>query len=155
MVDPTAVHELAEVQETPDKNLLGSLVGFRVVWIDHFFPFHRSASVRSALACFSYPPTAVQPPATVQEALLSSLKLAPLGFRVCSIDHFFPFQRSASVTGGLPLACQDPTAVQAPRDVHDTPARPADVEPAGLGVFSIDHLLPFQCSARVTIVLPL
>ena len=48
-----------------------------------------------------------------------------------------------------------PTAVQAVADAHDTPFRVLFDPPAGLGVCWIDHLEPFQRSARVTVVVAL
>jgi hypothetical protein len=45
--------------------------------------------------------------------------------------------------------------VQALADVHDTPDRTVFDAPAGLGVVWIDHLLPSQRSASVTVVVPL
>jgi hypothetical protein len=47
-------------------------------------------------------------------------------------------------------ASQDPTAVQAVLDMHDTPLRVLLVVPVGLGVVWIDQLVPFQPSANVT-----
>ena len=59
----------------------------------------------------------------------------------------YPFQPSASV----PLE-EPPTAVQAVADAHDTPFSMLFDPPAGLGVVWIDHLVPFQRSASVTVV---
>src|ERR1700722_14739117 len=79
---------------------------------------------------------------------------SPVGLGVFWIDHVVPFQRSASVTVVVPLE-ESPTAVQALADVHDTPYRKVNDAPAGLGVCWIDHLVPFQRSASVTVVVPL
>jgi hypothetical protein len=48
------------------------------------------------------------------------------------------------------LVSQDPAAVQAVADVHDTPARELPSEPLGLGVVSMARAVPFQRSASVT-----
>lgn len=63
------------------------------------------------------------------------------------MDHREPFQRSTNV---LKPPLNEPRAMQNVRDVHDTPMSALNVEPAGLGVCWIDHLLPFQRSARGT-----
>jgi hypothetical protein len=60
-------------------------------------------------------------------------------------DHAY---RSAS--GICTARLEDPTAVQAVLDVHDTPMTPLPVVPVGLGVVWIDQLVPFHCSANVT-----
>lgn len=45
-VSPTAIHTAADGHETPTRPLFGVLFGLGVGWIDHFWPFHRAASVR-------------------------------------------------------------------------------------------------------------
>ena len=42
---PTAVHAVAEVQDTAAKALRGGDAGLGVGWRDHVLPFQRSASV--------------------------------------------------------------------------------------------------------------
>jgi hypothetical protein len=44
------------------------------------------------------------------------------------------------------LEVENPTAVQAVADVHETPSR--DAAPPGLGVEWTDQLVPFQASAK-------
>jgi hypothetical protein len=46
-----------------------------------------------------------------------------------------------------------PTAVQALRDVQETPCSEPPVEPVGFGMAWTRHLLPFQASARFTVSL--
>jgi hypothetical protein len=80
--------------------------------------------------------------------------LPPAGLALRWIDHFLPFQRSTSprLEHGALLCgseqpgpvCQDPTAVHALPTVHETPLNPVKIAPAGLGVGSIDHFVPFQ-----------
>jgi hypothetical protein len=60
---------------------------------------------------------------------------------VCTV-HDDPFHLSAKV----PPSSTDPTAVQLLDDVHDTSER---MESLGLGVFWMDHFVPFQRSARM------
>ena len=42
----------------------------------------------------------------------------------------------------------EPTAIQAVLDVHDTPARELRIAPGGGGAVWIDQFVPFHCSAR-------
>jgi hypothetical protein len=49
------------------------------------------------------------------------------------------------------LSVNDPTAVHAVADGHDTPPRTLLVAPAGLGVVWIVQLVPFQASANVAV----
>jgi hypothetical protein len=48
------------------------------------------------------------------------------------------------------LITEDPTAVQAVAEVHDTALSVFVAAPTGLGVDWIDHLVPSQRSANVT-----
>src|SRR5664279_155130 len=74
-----------------------------------------------------------------------------VGLGVVWTVQLVPFQRSASVTTVKPVL-DNPTAVQAVLDVHDTPPRLLPVVPVGLGVVWIDQLVPFQRAANVTLV---
>jgi hypothetical protein len=58
---PTAVHALARLQETPNKNPTDELVG--VVWIFQALPFHRSTSGAESVVT----PTAVHALLAVQD----------------------------------------------------------------------------------------
>src|SRR5580692_5254003 len=71
-----------------------------------------------------------------------------------SIDHAVPFHASARVIE-VEVPSPPPTAWQEAADVQDTPESWLPIDPLGLGVFSIDHLVPFHASARVTFVPPL
>lgn len=69
-----------------------------------------------------------------------------LGSRVATIDQPDPFQRSAS--GSIAeLVKYWPTAMHEFIAVHDTPLRPLESAPEGLGVLSTDQFVPFQRSA--------
>jgi len=59
-----------------------------------------------------------------------------------------PSHRSASVTTVRDLLVVDPTAVQAERDVQDTPLRKLDAAPGGLGAAWVRHVLPSDRSTR-------
>ena len=63
----------------------------------------------------------------------------------------YPLQPSASVGLVVPLD-QPPAAVQTLADGHDTPDKIVAREPVGLGVCWIDHVVPFQRPASVTVV---
>ena len=99
------------------------------------------------LAC----PRAVQALAAEQDTRASPPP--PDGVGVVSICQLDPCHCSASVCPvPEPFRKYDPTAVQVPSAVQDTPDSRLRVAPAGLGVVWIVQLLPFQRSARVTSV---
>jgi hypothetical protein len=141
---PTAVQADVDVQATP-LSKLSSPVGLNVGTIRHVLPSQRSASVPTArpLNLTNRPPTAMQADDEVQATPASALNFALAGFGVGWMRHLVPFHRSARVR---PLA-EFPTAVQAERDVQDTPLR--NPPPAGFAVAWISHLVPFHRSARV------
>ena len=67
------------------------------------------------------------------------------------IAQLLPSQTSASVAGAFgPPAPEDPTAVHALGELHDTPYSTLSCAPLGTGVAWIAQLLPFQSSANVT-----
>src|SRR5215469_17155486 len=121
-------------------------------WTDHRAPFHRSAKVLAWGVKALETPTAVQDAADVHETLLR----APCGRAgVGRMLHRVPFHRWARyppMSLGLEVP---PTAMHDLDDVQDTPNRPLAAAPARLGVAWMAHLVPFQCSARVTGVLRL
>jgi len=92
---PTAVHAVADVHDTADREL--PPVGLGVGSITHVAPFQASASVPAMSA-----PTAVHSVADVHDT--ADRELPPVGLDVGSITHFFPFQASASVTSSSSLA---------------------------------------------------
>jgi hypothetical protein len=145
---PTAVHTEAEVHETPPRPADAAPGGLGTCWMLHLMPFQRSASTPDAVL-----PVAVHAEEEVHETAAKpypGLWEAVVGW----MRHLWPFQRSASVPTGLPskVVKAAPTAVQLEREVHDTPFRPLAAVPAGLGVGSIAHLVPFQRSASVPAV---
>jgi hypothetical protein len=95
-------------------------------------------------------PTAVHAAADVQETAFKTYPgLWEVG--VGWMRHPWPFQRSTSVPKVVPplKALKPPTAVQFEGEVQETPSRPLEPAPAGLGVGSIAQTLPFQRSASV------
>jgi hypothetical protein len=156
---PTAVHVVADRQETALKPLVAAPIRFGLRWIDHAEPFHRSASV-NVLPPRSKYPTPVHVLADVQDTPFKPVLVAPIGFGVGWIDHRRPFQRSTSVSVRCWLT-NDPTAVHARGEVHETPSSAALVAPAGNGTAATDHTAPIFAppsgakiaSIRITIVM--
>ena len=113
--------------------------------MDHAVPFQCSASVWPSLLLL---PTPVQLVALGHETPLRIVAVEPLGFGLATIVQLVPSQCSAKVCGASfvpPL----PTALQLVSLAHDTPFRLGTVEPSGLGLVSIDHPVPLQCSTKV------
>jgi hypothetical protein len=131
------MQELVEAQETPTSTLLpfaGPFSGLGT--IDQLVPSHDSTRVLVALLIpFPVSPTAVQDLAEAQETLLSSSPPdAGPGLGLGTIDQRPPSQNSTSVLETtLP---ELPTAVQKPRDGHETPLSAAP------GLATTDHRLP-------------
>ncbi|MFL5859704.1 MAG: hypothetical protein ACJ780_02850 [Solirubrobacteraceae bacterium] len=153
---PTAVQTVADVHDTPLSPLLVAPAGWGIRWLDQVKPFQRSTNGTELPAATSVnAPTAVQALADVQDTPLRESFSAVLGARW--IDQLRPFQRSTSAE--LPLQQSaadqddDPTAMHALADVHDTPPREVSIVSPRLGVGGVgwtDQLLPFQRSANVT-----
>jgi hypothetical protein len=144
---PAAMQNDCVGHDTPPKLTPGAPVGLGVGWICHRVPFHRSAKVLALET-----PTAVQ-----DEAVVHETPTRPPGGRagVGRMLQSVPFHCSARnppTSFGLEVP---PTAMQDLADVQSTPKRPLAAAPARLGVDWIAHVVPFQCSARVTGVLRL
>jgi hypothetical protein len=67
------------------------------------------------------------------------LLVAPLGVAPVCVLHDVPFQRSISSVALLFTSYCEPTAVHAPLDGHETPARPFPFVPGSVVVWS-DHV---------------
>lgn len=153
---PTALQALAAVHETLVSSLWNEPLGFGVATVVQPEPFHDSAKVTSWwVVGEKYWPTDVHAVVALQETPKSELSATPepaLGSGVGWIDQLVPFHLSASVTptvSTLPMP-DDPTAVHAVADVHDTASNTLCVAPLGFGVLWIVHTDPFQRSASVT-----
>src|ERR1700694_1372052 len=79
--------------------------------------------------------------------------MEPLGLPVVWIDQVVPFHLSASVKRP-PALSKLPTAVHMVEEEHETAASWVNSDPAGLGVDWIVQVVPFQASARVTVLPP-
>jgi hypothetical protein len=131
--DPTAVHAVAVVHDTPFSVPLGAA---GVVWIVQVVASHSSARVPAPAV-----PTAEQDRSVAHETA-ESRPLLSVGVAACWIVQLVPFQNSASAAGiGL---VEKPTAVHDVADVHETPSK----ELFGTaGVVWIVQLVPSQNSA--------
>src|SRR6202035_185214 len=109
---PTAIHELAEVHDTPLRMPKKAPLGLGVAWTVQLLPFQRSASGAPPEM-----PTVMHEVAEVHDTACRALELA-LGLWRDSIARRLPFQRSASVFW-RPV----PTAMHAFAALHDTPIR--------------------------------
>ena len=98
---PTAVHAMRDTHETPFKNASAAPAGVGLVWVVQRFPFQRSTRVWMMLPAW-VEPTATHAFAEVQAIPSKPELVEPLGLGVCTMDHFLPFQRSASVLSVLP-----------------------------------------------------
>jgi hypothetical protein len=140
---PTAVHDEADVQDTPDRKP-PPCGGLGVGWIRHRVPSHRSASVPAF-----EPPAAVHADGDVQDTLF---RLPPpcLELGVGWIRHRVPSHRSARGWNAPARVMLAPTAMHADGAVQETPDRELTAAPRGLGVGWMRHVLPFHRWARVT-----
>src|SRR5215467_11216344 len=149
---PVAMQNERIRQDTAPRMLPWDPPGLGVGWTRQVVPFHRSARATKVPALLVVWPTAVHDAGDVHETPIS----CPGGRAgVGRMRQRVPFHRSARyppMSLGLEVP---PTAMQDLGDVQDTPNRPLAAAPARLGVDWMAHLLPFQCSARVTGVLRL
>jgi hypothetical protein len=155
-VPPTAMHDLDDVQDTPNRPLAAAPARLGVDWMAHLVPFQCSARVTGVLRLLIELPTVVQAAADVHDTALRRVNwkayggIAGLG--VGWICHLVPFHCSARVPTGVPMLVGAPTAVQAEDDVHATASRKPLFALDGLGVAWMAHRAPFHRSAKVTSV---
>lgn len=133
VTDPTAIHAVADVQETPEsrpeqvKAVLHeapvAMTGSGAGWRTHSAPFQRSAN-RSPACSVKPPPTATHTLADTHDtSVSSSLPPKTSGLRGFTADQRVPSQRSAVANGKQLLHSLNPTAMHARPDVQDTPRR--------------------------------
>jgi hypothetical protein len=149
---PVAMQNAPVGHDTPPRPLPGAPPGLGVGWTRQAVPFHRSARATKVPAPLVVWPTAVHDAGDVHET-----PEKPPGGRagVGRTRQRVPFHRSARnppMSLGLEVP---PTAMQDVADVQATLNRPLAAAPARLGVDWMAHVVPFQCSARVTGVLRL
>jgi hypothetical protein len=125
--------------------------------IDQLVPFHCCTKVaeggKTVPDGIPYEPTAKHVVVVGHDTPLRPLPDAPAGLGLASIDHVVPFHSSTNVLGGA-AAVNVPTAKHRVVVGHDTPARPLLVAPTGLGLATIDQVVPFHCSTKVFVAEP-
>jgi hypothetical protein len=146
---PTAVHAVADVHDTPSRPLVVVPAGLGTVWIDQLVPFHRSANGRELPVLLIKEPTAMQAVLEVHDTCASPLDVAPGGPGMFWIDQLDPFHRSTSIRPSLSLFVEYPTAMQLVLEVQDTPLRLLKTAPGALAIDWLDQLVPFQTSPKV------
>src|SRR6266571_8656933 len=139
--EPTAMQADVLVHHTPPRLVNPS---FTVVSSRQLVPFHSCASVVSAATLPAWP--------TAMHRLMLAHDTdvrPPFQSAVPRIVHLWPFQLSASGRTTWPPVKDSPTATQRPALAHETPAKLLETAPAGSGVLSRRHRVPFQTSATV------
>ena len=138
-------------QDTPySASSVAESVGLGMDWVFQVDPFQRSASGTRKNELFSYSPTAVQAVADEQDTPHRSALGDPAGVGVGWIAQVLPFHRSARVSVVLPVSV-NPPAVHAVADGHDTPFKPENVVPWGLGVGWMDQEAPVLALAAAPV----
>jgi len=142
-LNPTAVQEEAEVQDTDEREVAPPAAGFGVAWRVQPVPFQCSASGTSfwppSPTPYTMSPTAVHALADVQDTESRLLFSPPTG-GVGTTVQVLPFQDSASVA---PVGPPNPVAMQAVALTQDTAIR----VPLTLGMGMTVHDVPSQASA--------
>src|SRR6516162_3153869 len=77
--------------------------------------------------------------------------MTPAGLGAAWMRQFAPFHRSASITDEPLLVLSLPAATQAVAELHDIPANPEPIEPAGACVTWMRQRVPFHRSASGTL----
>jgi hypothetical protein len=146
---PAAVHADGDLHATPFRKP-PPCEGLGVGWMVHRVPSHRSARVRAPGVKALEPPTAVQEEGNGHATALR--KPPPWeGLGVGWMRQVAPSHRSARAWEDPAWLTLFPTAVHADGAVQETPKRELTTAPRGFGVGWMRHVLPFQCSARVTV----
>src|ERR1700676_2477337 len=141
------MQEVAEVQATlPTPYSIAERFG--VGTRNQAVPFHLSAN---PIFGFPWTPTAMQALAAVHDTPVRNASPPPLGVGDGSIAQPLPFQLSARVAYVPVLLCCIPTAMHCVAEMHETLASRLRCAPDGLGMDRIDHFVPFQCPARVSV----
>lgn len=114
-----------------------------MVWTDQWAPFQRSAKVRPEDL-----PTAVQAVGDMHDTALRLVSAAAVEVGVVWIDQPTPSHCSASVKRVPERLSDDPTALHAVVDAHDTPDNMLSLTPGGVGVVWIDQPTPSHRSTN-------
>jgi hypothetical protein len=121
--------------------------------MDQAVPFHCSSSAPPD-ADASYPPAAKQVVAVGHDTPSSSVSIELFGLGTVTSDQLVPSQCSAMGLAVNTVALFGefdayPTAKQFVALEQDTPLSVTVVAPAGVGLATIDHVVPFHCSISV------
>jgi len=149
---PMAMQNDPVRHDTPPKTLPCAPEGVGVGWTRQAVPFHRSARGTEMPARLVVWPTAVHDEGDVHETM-DNIPGGSVG--VGRMLHRVPFHRSARNPPMLVGLWVPPTAMHDLGEVQSTLNRALAAAPARLGVDWMPHLVPFQCSPRVTGVLRL
>jgi hypothetical protein len=144
---PIAVHDLAELHETPfsvtSLELVEAFAGVGVRSTRQVLPFHRSANVGPPGPGLKSVPVAVHAVADVQDTASKVPAGSRRGNGTACTFQVAPFQDRARGRA-CPVTMRQPTAVHARALEHDTPA--SWVLPPGWGVASRCQRVPFHVS---------
>jgi hypothetical protein len=102
--DPTAMHAVEDVQDTPEKELDCAPDGFGVDCTAQEVPFQRSASATPAPELSPKVPTAVQLEADEHDTAFKNVLCAPGGSGIDWTRHVAPSHRSANAWDVLELS---------------------------------------------------
>jgi len=97
-------------------------------------------------------PTARQSVAFEHDTALNVTSVTPAGVGLATIDQLVPSHRSINVWDVEVVdvsTLSSPTAKQLVELEHDTPSNSTAARAGGLGLATIDQLVPFQCSINV------
>src|SRR5579871_3660706 len=126
---PTAVQAFATVQSTPLRCGPRPPFGVAMLWIDQTVPFQTSAQLWVLSE-----PTASHEEEDVHASPLSCAVVDPLGAGTVFSVQDVPFHCSANGVCFPPELVQNPTAVHAFTDAHETLIKKLRTAPTGLGV---------------------
>jgi hypothetical protein len=146
---PTAKQLVALGHATSHKVFVVPRLGLAT--IDHFVPFHRSTNDLTTVLPTEELPTAKQKVA-LRHVTPKKPPTNPFGFGVATIDHFAPFHRSTNGLNWVLSMEEFPTAKQLFVPAHEMLLSSTLDAPAGVGMATTDHLVPFHRSANDLLV---
>ena len=141
--EPTAKQLVAVGHETPLKLVVPE--GLGLATIDQVVLFHCSASDFWVVP-LEEEPTAKQLVVVGHDTPFKTVEVDPARLGLATIDHVVLIHCSTNDFWVVPLE-EEPTAKQLVVVGHDTPFKTVEADPAGLGLATIDQVVPFQCSA--------
>ena len=120
---------------------------FGVVGMVHVVPSQASASVASPATGLEYP--TAEHDVMLKQSMPCSWLLSVPALGLATIDQVEPFHCSTSVWYTVPKP--SPTAVHHAVPMHETPLRSTLVCPAGFGVDTTVHVVPFHSSDMLAV----